>query len=91
MNGSGKTTTAGKLARQWHQRGKTVILAAGDTFRAAATEQLQIWVPHRHKGFAGDQGGDVAALAYAALETAQKEQVDVLIFDIAGRLQNRMN
>ena len=88
VNGSGKTTTAGKLAQQWHQQGKTVVLAAGDTFRAAAVEQLQIWGERTGtKVVAGDQGGDAAALAYAALETAQKEQADILIIDTAGRLQ----
>ena len=90
VNGSGKTTTAGKLAQQWHQQGKTVILAAGDTFRAAAIEQLQIWGDRTGtQVIAGDQGGDAAALAYAALEKAQKEQADILIIDTAGRLQNR--
>ncbi len=90
VNGSGKTTTAGKLAQQWHQQGKTVMLAAGDTFRAAAIEQLQIWGDRTGtKVIAGDQGGDAAALAYAALEKAQKEQADILIIDTAGRLQNR--
>ena len=90
VNGSGKTTTAGKLAQQWHQQGKTVMLAAGDTFRAAAIEQLQIWGDRTGtQVIAGDQGGDAAALAYAALERAQKEQADILIIDTAGRLQNR--
>ena len=90
VNGSGKTTTAGKLAQQWHQQGKTVMLAAGDTFRAAAIEQLQIWGDRTGtKVIAGDQGSDAAALAYAALETAQKEAADILIIDTAGRLQNR--
>ena len=90
VNGSGKTTTAGKLAQQWHQQGKTVMLAAGDTFRAAAIEQLQIWGDRTGtQVIAGDQGGDAAALAYAALEKAQKEKADILIIDTAGRLQNR--
>ena len=90
VNGSGKTTTAGKLAQQWHQQGKAVMLAAGATFRAAAVEQLEIWGDRTGtKVIAGDQGGDAAALAYAALETAQKEQADILIIDTAGRLQNR--
>ena len=90
VNGSGKTTTAGKLAQQWHQQGKTVMLAAGDTFRAAAIEQLQIWGDRTGtQVIAGDQGGDAAALAYAALEKAQKERADILIIDTAGRLQNR--
>ena len=90
VNGSGKTTTAGKLAQQWHQQDKTVMLAAGDTFRAAAIEQLQIWGDRTGtKVIAGDQGSDAAALAYTALEMAQKEQADILIIDTAGRLQNR--
>ncbi len=90
VNGSGKTTTAGKLAQQWHQQGKTVMLAAGDTFRAAAIEQLQIWGDRTGtQVIAGDQGGDAAALAYAALEKAKNEQADILIIDTAGRLQNR--
>ena len=90
VNGSGKTTTAGKLAQQWQQQGKTVMLAAGDTFRAAAIEQLQIWGDRTGtQVIAGDQGGEAAALAYAALEKAQKEQADILIIDTAGRLQNR--
>ena len=90
VNGSGKTTTAGKLAQQWHQQGKTVMLAAGDTFRAAAIEQLQIWGDRTGtQVIAGDQGGDAAALTYAALEKAQREQADILIIDTAGRLQNR--
>ena len=90
VNGSGKTTTAGKLAQQWRQQGKTVMLAAGDTFRAAAVEQLQVWGDRTGtKVIAGDQGSDAAALAYTALEMAQKEQADILIIDTAGRLQNR--
>jgi len=90
VNGSGKTTTAGKLAQQWQQDGKKVMLAAGDTFRAAAIEQLQIWGARTGtEVIAGDQGGDAAALAYTALEKAKKNQVDILIIDTAGRLQNR--
>jgi fused signal recognition particle receptor len=90
VNGSGKTTTAGKLAQQWQQDGKKVMLAAGDTFRAAAIEQLQIWGARTGtEVIAGDQGGDAAALAYTALEKAKKNQADILIIDTAGRLQNR--
>jgi fused signal recognition particle receptor len=90
VNGSGKTTTAGKLAQQWQQDGKKVMLAAGDTFRAAAIEQLQIWGARTGtEVIAGDQGGDAAALAYTALEKSKKNQVDILIIDTAGRLQNR--
>ncbi|MEX0503354.1 signal recognition particle-docking protein FtsY [Alphaproteobacteria bacterium LSUCC0719] len=90
VNGSGKTTTAGKLASQWRQEGKSVMLAAGDTFRAAAIEQLQIWGDRTGtEVIAGAQGGDAAALAYQALERARSQGTDVLIIDTAGRLQNR--
>jgi len=90
VNGSGKTTTAGKLAQQWHQQGKSVMLAAGDTFRAAAIEQLLVWGERTGtEVVAGDQGGDAAALAYQAMEKASAQGTDVLIIDTAGRLQNR--
>ena len=90
VNGSGKTTTAGKLAQQWRSEGKSVMLAAGDTFRAAAIEQLQIWGELTGtEVIAGIQGGDAAALAYTAMEKAAATGTDVLIIDTAGRLQNR--
>ena len=90
VNGSGKTTTAGKLAQQWRAEGKSVMLAAGDTFRAAAIEQLQIWGERTGtEVIAGAQGGDAAALAYTAMEKAAATGTDVLIIDTAGRLQNR--
>ena len=90
VNGSGKTTTAGKLAQQWHQQGKSVMLAAGDTFRAAAIEQLLVWGERTGtEVVAGDQGGDAAALAYQAMEKASAQGTDVLIIDTAGRLHNR--
>lgn len=90
VNGSGKTTTAGKLAQQWRADGKSVMLAAGDTFRAAAIEQLQIWGERTGtQVIAGRQGGDAAALAYEAMEEAKAKAADVLIIDTAGRLQNR--
>ena len=90
VNGSGKTTTAGKLAQQWRSEGKSVMLAAGDTFRAAAIEQLQIWGERTGtEVIAGSQGGDAAALAYTAIEKAAAAGTDVLIIDTAGRLQNR--
>ena len=90
VNGSGKTTTAGKLAQQWRAEGKSVMLAAGDTFRAAAIEQLQIWGERTGtEVIAGAQGGDAAALAYMAMEKAAATGMDVLIIDTAGRLQNR--
>jgi fused signal recognition particle receptor len=90
VNGSGKTTTIGKMAKQFKQGGHTVMIAAGDTFRAAAVEQLQIW--GERSGcpvITGTPGGDAAALAYTALEQAKAERADVLMIDTAGRLQNR--
>ena len=90
VNGSGKTTTAGKLAQNWQAQGKKVLLAAGDTFRAAAVEQLQIWGERTGSSVIADtNGGDAAALAYRALAQAIEENADVLIIDTAGRLQNR--
>ena len=90
VNGSGKTTTAGKLAQQWRGEGRSVMLAAGDTFRAAAIEQLKFWGERTGtEVVAGEQGGDAAALAYQAMEMAKGKGTDVLIIDTAGRLQNR--
>ena len=90
VNGSGKTTTAGKLAQQWVQAGKKVTLAAGDTFRAAAIDQLKIWGERTGTAVvAGTQGSDAAALAYQALEQSRADGTDILIIDTAGRLQNR--
>ena len=90
VNGSGKTTTAGKLAQYFQAQGKSVMLAAGDTFRAAATEQLQGWGARTNtEVIIGQQGGDAAALAYQAMEAASQKQIDLLIIDTAGRLQNR--
>ena len=90
VNGSGKTTTAGKLAQQWRGEGRSVMLAAGDTFRAAAIEQLKVWGERTGtEVVAGEQGGDAAALAYQAREMAEEKGIDVLIIDTAGRLQNR--
>jgi len=90
VNGSGKTTTIGKLASQLAGAGKRVMIAAGDTFRAAAVEQLQIWgeragVPV----MAADHGTDPASLAFEALARAEREGADILLIDTAGRLQNR--
>ena len=90
VNGSGKTTTIGKVAARWKVEGKRVMLAAGDTFRAAAIDQLKIWgtragVPV----IAREPGADAAGLAFDALTQARHEAIDVLLFDTAGRLQNR--
>ena len=90
VNGSGKTTTIGKLAKNWSSNGKSIILAAGDTFRAAAVEQLKIWGESAHcPVIAGSPGSDAAGLAFDALEQARRSNADALLIDTAGRLQNR--
>ena len=90
VNGSGKTTTIGKLAARFRAEGRSVMLAAGDTFRAAAIDQLKIWGERTHAPVvAGEPGEDAAGLAFDALEAARAQGVDVLIVDTAGRLQNR--
>jgi fused signal recognition particle receptor len=90
VNGSGKTTTIGKLAAKFSTEGRKVMLAAGDTFRAAAMEQLKIW-GERTKSpvIAGAQGSDSASLAFNALSAAKEGKLDVLLVDTAGRLQNK--
>jgi len=92
VNGSGKTTTIGKLASQFRAAGKSVVIAAGDTFRAAAVEQLQIWgtragVPV----LTAPEGSDPASLAYEAMTKAEADGADLLLIDTAGRLQNRQD
>jgi fused signal recognition particle receptor len=90
VNGSGKTTTIGKLAKRLKEEGNSVMLAAGDTFRAAAIEQLRIWGERTGAPVvASAQGADAASLAFEAIEKARAEKIDVLIIDTAGRLQNR--
>ncbi len=90
VNGSGKTTTIGKLARQFRAEGRRVVLAAGDTFRAAAVEQLQIWGERTGAPVVTrPQGADAAGLAFDALQQAQRDGADVLLIDTAGRLQNK--
>jgi fused signal recognition particle receptor len=90
VNGAGKTTTIGKLAEKFRRDGLNVMLAAGDTFRAAAVEQLKIWGERAGASvIAKETGADAAGLAYEALERARREGVDVLLIDTAGRLQNR--
>ena len=92
VNGSGKTTTIGKLASQFRAAGKTVVIAAGDTFRAAAVEQLQVWgaragVPV----LTAPEGSDPASLAFDAMDQAERDGADLLLIDTAGRLQNRQD
>jgi fused signal recognition particle receptor len=90
VNGSGKTTTIGKLAAKYRAEGKTVMLVAGDTFRAAAIDQLKIWATRTGATFkASTAGADAASLAFDALTAARAEGVDVVLVDTAGRLQNR--
>lgn len=90
VNGSGKTTTIGKLAIRLKEDGKSVMLAAGDTFRAAAIEQLKIWGERSGCPVVStSQGADAASLAFEAIDCARAENMDVLIIDTAGRLQNR--
>jgi fused signal recognition particle receptor len=90
VNGSGKTTTIGKLAAKFSAEGRKVMLAAGDTFRAAAIEQLKVWGDRtKSPVIAGAQGSDSASLAFNALSSARDEKRDVLLVDTAGRLQNK--
>ncbi|WP_018274993.1 signal recognition particle-docking protein FtsY [Teredinibacter turnerae] len=92
VNGVGKTTTIGKLAKRFQNQGKSVMLAAGDTFRAAAVEQLQVW-GERNKVpvVAQHTGADSASVIYDAVQSAQARQIDVVIADTAGRLHNKSN
>jgi len=90
VNGTGKTTTIGKLAQLYRAQGRRVVLAAGDTFRAAAIEQLAIWAERTGAGLvARPPGADAAGLAFEALQKAKAESADLLLIDTAGRLQNK--
>lgn len=92
VNGAGKTTTIGKLASRFMADGKTVMLAACDTFRAAASEQLQVWGERANVPVVtGAAGADAAGLAFQALQRAQAENIDILMIDTAGRLQSNEN
>jgi fused signal recognition particle receptor len=92
VNGTGKTTTIGKLAHRLSEHGRSVILAAADTFRAAAEEQLEIWAGRAGADFVGsERGGDPAAVAYDAIEAADARGRDVVIVDTAGRLHTQTN
>jgi fused signal recognition particle receptor len=92
VNGTGKTTTIGKLAQALHQHGRDVIMAAADTFRAAADEQLEVWAERAGAHFVGaERGGDPAAVAYDAIEAAQARGRDVVLVDTAGRLHTHTN
>ena len=92
VNGTGKTTTIGKLANKLREHGLSVVLAAADTFRAAADEQLEIWADRAQVDIVGSQkGGDPAAVAYDAIEAAQARGKDVVVVDTAGRLHTQTN
>jgi fused signal recognition particle receptor len=92
INGVGKTTTIGKLAKQFQQQGKKVMLAAGDTFRAAAVEQLQVWGQRNNiPVIAQPTGADSASVIFDALQAAKARNVDILIADTAGRLHTQSN
>src|SRR5216684_3516201 len=92
VNGTGKTTTIGKLANRLRQNGKNVVLAAGDTFRAAAIEQLAVWATRTGSEIVKTKsGGDPAAVVYDALSSARSKNADVVIVDTAGRLHTKMN
>jgi fused signal recognition particle receptor len=92
VNGTGKTTTIGKLASRLREHGHRVVLGAADTYRAAAEEQLEIWARRAGAGFVGgERGGDPAAVAYDAIEQAQRDGADVVIVDTAGRLHTQSN
>ncbi|MFR4250228.1 MAG: signal recognition particle-docking protein FtsY [Christensenellales bacterium] len=92
VNGVGKTTAIGRLANQFHLEGKKVLLAAGDTFRAAAAEQLGLWAERTDSQFVrGAEGGDPAAVVFDAISAAKARHCDVVLCDTAGRLHNRKN
>jgi fused signal recognition particle receptor len=90
VNGSGKTTSIGKLARALHEQGLSVLLVAGDTFRAAAVEQLHVWAERSGASFSAQQtGADPGAVIFDALQSAQARHIDVVLADTAGRLHNQ--
>ena len=91
VNGVGKTTTIGKLANIYHKQNKKVMLIAGDTFRAGAVPQLEEWAKRTDSLFAGKEGADPASVIFDGLEQATKENVDIVLIDTAGRLQNKVN
>ena len=91
VNGVGKTTTIGKIANKYNKEGKKVMLIAGDTFRAGAVEQLKIWADRTNSLFFGKENIDPAGVVYEGLELAKKENVDIVLIDTAGRLQNKVN
>lgn len=91
VNGAGKTTTIGKLAKKFQQEGKSVLIAAGDTFRAAAREQLQVWGERNNVHVIAQEGGDPAAVIFDAVNSAKAKGIDIVIADTAGRLPTQLN
>jgi fused signal recognition particle receptor len=91
VNGAGKTTTIGKLAKRFQSEGKTVLIAAGDTFRAAAREQLQVWGERNNVHVIASEGGDPAAVIFDAVNSAMAKNIDIVIADTAGRLPTQMH
>jgi fused signal recognition particle receptor len=91
VNGAGKTTTIGKLAKLFQSQGKTVLIAAGDTFRAAAREQLQVWGERNNVHVVASEGGDPAAVIFDAVNSAISKKIDIVIADTAGRLPTQMH
>ena len=91
VNGAGKTTTIGKLAHLFQAEGKSVLIAAGDTFRAAAREQLQAWGERNQVHVVASEGGDAAAVIFDAINSAQAKSIDVVLADTAGRLPTQLN
>jgi fused signal recognition particle receptor len=91
VNGAGKTTTIGKLAKYFQSQGKTVLLAAGDTFRAAAVEQLQVWGERNGISVIAQEKGDSAAVIFDAIHSARARRIDVVLADTAGRLPTQLH
>jgi fused signal recognition particle receptor len=91
VNGAGKTTTIGKLANQFQSEGKSVLIAAGDTFRAAAREQLQVWGERNNVHVLTQEGGDPAAVIFDAVNSAKAKGIDIVLADTAGRLPTQLN
>jgi fused signal recognition particle receptor len=91
VNGAGKTTSIGKLAKYYQQQGKTVLLAAGDTFRAAAREQLQVWGERNNVVVVAQQSGDAAAVIFDAINAARSRGIDIVLADTAGRLPTQLH
>ena len=91
VNGAGKTTSIGKLARLFQTQGKSVLLAAGDTFRAAAREQLKVWGERNNVTVIAQEGGDTAAVIFDAIQSAKAKNIDVVIADTAGRLPTQLH